>query len=123
MEIKEDKNVWRDLLELKALTENTGAIHELQVYQLKMLARFACEGSTEIKINTEGHRATFCINVETKPTLHMLNGLDRSLKDLLGNYWSLIVENNGVAIFTSLGAKKKKRKVSDIIDRLKKQDV
>ena len=123
MEIKEDTSVWDQLMELKAMTENTGAVHELQVYQLKMWAALAWKPTTEIKVQTQGKpTVTFCADLNEQPTLNLLNGLDRSIKDLLGDYFTFKVEDKGVAIFNNPGKKKRKQKVADIIQRLIKED-
>ena len=124
MEPKEDKSIWDQLMELKAVTELTGAIHELQAYQLKMWAAYSFDNSpVEIQIQTTPKgTVTFKVNLDDSPSLNLLNGLARSVKSLLGDYFTFILENQGVTIFKDLGLKKKKRKVADIIDRLKKED-
>jgi hypothetical protein len=124
MPIKEDKDLWTQLMELKALTENTGAIHELQVFQLKAWAGMLFEGSTEIQIVVNPKALiTFCNKNEPYPDLNALNGLARSIKDVLGGYFSFEVKNaQNEVIFTSSGNKKKKRKLSEVMERLKKED-
>jgi hypothetical protein len=126
-EIKEDKSIWDQLMELKATTELTGVIHELQVYQLKIWAAYSFKDSSnttvEIQIETTPKAIiTFKVNLIDQPSLNLLNGLSRSIKSLLGDYFTFVVQDQSIVIFKDPGLKKKKRKVKDIIERLKQED-
>jgi hypothetical protein len=113
-ELREDPELFNQLMELKALTELTSSLHELQVYQLKMYAALMFNENSntpaEIQVNLDKPTVTFCVDLISQPDLNTLNGLARTVKSLLGEYFSIVVSNQNNIIFTSPGTKKPKLK-------------
>jgi hypothetical protein len=113
-ELREDPELFNQLMELKALTELTSSLHELQVYQLKMYAALMFNENSntpaEIQVNLDKPTVTFCVDLINQPDLNTLNGLARTIKSLLGEYFSIVVKDQDNIIFTSPGTKKPKLK-------------
>lgn len=103
--IKEDKSIWDQLMELKVLTLRTGAISEHQVTQLKMWAGLIYKSTVEIQIIVETDPSvTFIPKIPEYISEHILKGLSRSTKAILGVQFSVFVKNpNNEVIFSSYG--------------------
>jgi hypothetical protein len=117
--------IWDQLMALKAMTYDTGTLHDAQVYQLKMWSALLFEGATERTINVKLGLSQWRIHFELVAPLEwkapdeaLLRGLANSVKDLLGEYFSTKVTVNGTAIFEDKGKPKKKRDLRATMKRL-----
>lgn len=93
------------LLVLRGLTETTGALHEAQVFNLKMWGRLAAPHakSVELAIEMDEKIVEFRL-IEAKKApknlKDLLGGLDRSVKFLLGDKWKVVVVKGDKILFT-----------------------
>src|SRR5882672_11360150 len=94
MKFTEVKGIWD---QLKALRETMpdGVIHDAQVYQLKKWGPLAIQHVKEIEIGVkleEPPLVEFCakgVTMEVPDNFNeLLQGLDRSVKELLGRHWA-----------------------------------
>lgn len=111
----------KQLLALRAVTQNTGALHEGQVVQLKYWPRIAIPHSTACEIayfqkerNEAGvvtrhpvieFRMTLGKSKPPKNLKSRLAGLSRSVKDLLGPDFGVRVKVGAKVIYQSKGKK------------------
>jgi len=109
---------------LKAMTYDTGTMHEAQIFQLKVWARLMFDGADETAINV-GVMTSWMVEFAVKappewkaPAEDLLRGLSNSVKDLLGDYFTTKVTLNGNAIFEDKGKPKKKRNLRETMKRL-----
>jgi hypothetical protein len=115
----EDKDMWDQLMALRAITQTTGILHEAQIIQLRYWPRIAIPHSISCEvayfqkeINEEGE-VTQVPTIEFRPVLSKakppkdlkkrLAGLNRSVKDLLGPNFTVKVKLGKKIIFTSKG--------------------
>lgn len=101
--------IQEQLMELKALTEVTGAIHEAQVFQIKAWCQILFDTPVEIQITVEP--AVVTLISKSAPEKNMLEGLDRSIKFILGEYFTVRVKIDDQEIFSSKGARRQRRKL------------
>jgi len=101
---------WAQLLALRSLTKTIGALHEAQLLQLRYWPRLALPHSTacEARVDLPGKTVTFIATLgKSKPPADLvarLEGLNRSVKDLLDPEFAVIVETkDGKTIFDSGG--------------------
>lgn len=135
--IRRDAGIWEQLLELKAVTLETGTLHEAQVFQLKLWGPLALPQAHDIEIAVglphmtshpenklvEFYRVEVRAKAETAPPRDLKNrleGLCRSIRTLLGDHFDIIVKINGKTIFLKKGARKKSASFKNTYDRLKK---
>jgi hypothetical protein len=129
MKLKEVKGIWDQLKALRAITNNTGAIHDAQVHQLKQWGPLALQHVEEIEIGVRMHDKP-CVEFRAKGVTtevpenfaSLLAGLDRSIKYMLGDHFATRVLVDGVVIFEEKGKARKKPNLKKTIERLKKQD-
>src|ERR1700743_2056847 len=100
------EDILGQLLQLKASTALTGAIYEAQVLQLKMWGKLIFEGSPTIKIQVEPF-PLIIYEVEKAAEQHLMEGLDRTIKDVIGEQFAVSVDVAGKFIFNSNGQEKK----------------
>ncbi len=122
-------SLWDQLKALRSLTEISGALHEAQVYQLKQWGPLALQHVQEIEIAVNLHDdpcvefRAIGVTAEVPENLPaLLAGLDRSIKSLLGSYYTTRVLVDGAVIFEVPGEPRKKPDLKDTIERLKSQD-
>lgn len=112
----ESKDPWGQLMQLKAITFQTGVMHQAQIDQLRLWGRvafqyvprenFACHisssdrtvsyvltgGKLYDKSRGADHNFKWLVNV--------IAGLDRSIHDLLGEEWQLLINFKGKNEYT-----------------------
>jgi hypothetical protein len=98
------------LMQLRALTRMTGAIHEAQALQLKYWPLIALPHATRSEVSfevTEKNTRTVFIDVVTDPKVKPPKNLSRRLalletnvKWLLGNDWRVLVNADGKRLFS-----------------------
>jgi hypothetical protein len=136
--IKKQKGIWEQLLELKAVTAETGTVHEAQVLQLKLWGFLALPHvqASEMSLAVglphmdgeearELYRVEYRVKSDARPPRNLkklLNGLARSVKKLLGDYFTVAVLVNGKTIFLSKGERKVKTTFKQIAARMKKYE-
>lgn len=134
--IKKDDGIWEQLLQLKALTLALGTIHEAQKMQLKIWATLALPqaDSVDIKVGlpyldednqvVNQHFVEFDAQATRKPPKDLrrrLEGLGRSVSDLLGDVFTLRVRVNETLIFNVKG-KRGKQNLKALMKRLQDAD-
>jgi hypothetical protein len=128
MNLREVKGLWD---QLKALRETMpdGVIHEAQVYQLKQWGPLALQHVEEIEIavkledpQTVEFRAKGVTMAVPENFPQILEGLDRSVKSLLGRHWATKVLVDGAVIFEGQGRPRPKKDLAKIIKRIKDAD-
>lgn len=128
-ELKTDDTIWQQLMPYRVVTERTGIIHDAQKYQLSWWGKILFDGyAEEIEIGatlpwTENEGAPNEVHhddraIEYRLTVgggsvkvrqlspgvtNKLEGLARSVKDLLGDRFTTRVSVNGAVIFESKG--------------------
>ena len=113
----------QQLLSLRVLTSQTGALHEAQVLQLKMWGGIAFHhlkaGQWEAAADIPAKTLTYKLQNGKKPAKMVFARtvaiLDQSIHWLLGDDWMLTVEENGNLIYQgqrtlqNVAAKRKQR--------------
>ena len=129
MNLKEVKDIWDQLKLLREITESTGVIHDAQVYQLKHWGPLALQHVKEIEIAVKledppcvEFRALGVTMAVPENFNEILQGLDRSVKSLLGRHWKTRVLVDGEAIFEGQGKARPKKNIARTIERLKNAD-
>jgi|SRR6185312_3143721 len=112
----EEKDPWEQLQGLKALTFETGSVHQAQVDQIRLWGRVAFQfipkDGYEVKIDTENQEVHYVLKggklfekwnwFRTQSNrrdfqwlVGIIAGLDRSIHSLLGDDWRMTVTHNG----------------------------
>lgn len=99
---------WEEqLLSLRALTDQTGALHEAQVLQLKMWGGIAFHhlklGQWTAEVDVPSKSVSYKLEKGKRPTKAVFARtiviLDESIHWLLGDQWQLTVAENGNLIY------------------------
>jgi hypothetical protein len=104
---------WKTLLELRRVTELTGEVHDLQIFQLKMWPLVAAPNATghtarlDIPNKTLSYLWEMGKRKRTKDWKKRVGGLVSSSQSLFGSSWTVIVIENGVEIANEPGTTKK----------------
>jgi len=123
-----DTTIWNQLMILKSLTFEAGTLHDAQIFQLKVWAKLMFDEAEETTINVAVQTrwvVEFAVKASADwkmPREDLLRGLSNSVKDLLGDYFTVKVLLNGTAIFEDKGKPKKKRNLRATMKRLKDAD-
>ena len=108
---EKSRRVREQLAVLKEQTFLSNALHEAQLLQLKMWGLLAMPHCNRVSIAWECHdRAETYVSIngtvggkDSRPDSETLSilmvKLDEAVKDLLGNRWRVIVQEDGVQIF------------------------
>jgi hypothetical protein len=109
-------NAWEQLQALKVLTFETGVVHQAQLDQLRLWGRvafqFVPKEGFECQVDTDHQDVHYVLNggkLFKEPSwfsfkkkefdfdwlVGIIAGLDRSIHDLLGPEWRLLVTHNG----------------------------
>ena len=115
---------------LRTITANTGVLHEAQKFQLAKWGPLVLQNAKDIEVavNLQGpyvveFNATGLLDKNVPENLDlMLEGLDRSVKWLLGDHFTTRVSVDGSVIFENKGSFKQKANLKDVIKRLQAQD-
>ncbi|HVT61910.1 MAG TPA: hypothetical protein VHD33_00270 [Legionellaceae bacterium] len=105
--MRRDDTIVDQLMELKALTELIGTIYEAQIFQLKAWAAMIFDNNAEVKVGTEPPEVIFKSDI--KADTYILEGLDRSVKYVLGDYFTTSVFCGDEQVFNSPGGPKPKK--------------
>jgi hypothetical protein len=129
MKLREVKGIWDQLKALREITETTGVIHDAQVHQLKNWGPLALQHVREIEIAVKleepcwvEFRALGATMPVPENLQGILQGLDRSVKSLLGRHYGTKVLIDGEAIFEEQGKPRPKKNIARTIERLKNAD-
>jgi hypothetical protein len=138
--MNENNTIWEQLKALRTVTENTGVVHEAQVYQLKFWGNLTLQHVKHVEVALipevfSDEDALLlgqppCVEVrgtEVNAEPHeqfneILDGLDRSVKSLLGRHWKTRVLVDGEVIFEGQGRPRAKKDLARTIQRLKDAD-
>lgn len=110
-----DQAAWAQLNELKQLTLMTGGLHSAQVAHLYAWADLALPHTKKHGLGWDPEKRIVEISgnkpikKQPKNFMNLLNGLDRSVKDLLGQDVELRVRVSGKIVYTSVGQEAKAR--------------
>jgi hypothetical protein len=131
---KKDPDIWNQLLELKALTADTGTIHQAQIDQLSLWGwlAFPHTNSFDVAVGlpylnkseteaVEFYRIEYRVKATKRPPKNfksLLEGLDRSIKSLLGNHFETVVTVNGTTIYHKRGTAKRHLTMRQRIERI-----
>lgn len=133
--IRKEAGIWDQLRELKAVTIETGTIHDAQKYQLQMWGWLAAPhadsfevavGLPHMESKTEAaeyYIVEYRINATNRPPKNLKNlleGLTRSIRDLLGDHFTVVVKVNGKVIFMRKGSRKKESSFKKTYERFQK---
>ena len=142
--IPKDPDIWKQLLELKAITNDTGTVHEAQVQQLQLWGWLACPHAASFEVavglphlggeeNEKGkivdqkavefYRVEYRVAADDLPPKNLkkrLDGLNRSVKSLLGDHFTVAVRINGKTIYVQKGGRRKYVTMRQRIERLNK---
>jgi hypothetical protein len=144
-QIERQNDIWKQLMSLKALTQELGTIHEAQALQLKIWGSLALPHCHDVEIHvqlphlkeeagTDGKVSDFLIDTNKvefralandkppKDLPKMLAGLARSVHTMLGSYFDVGVRINRVPIFIKKGSAKPKMDMTKLITRLRGVD-
>jgi hypothetical protein len=129
MKLREVKGIWDQLKALREITETTGVVHDAQIYQLKHWGPIALQHVREIEIALKLEEPPVCEFRAIGVTMavpenfnQILEGLDRSVKSLLGRHWATRVLVDGEAIFEGQARPRAKKNLAKTIQRLKDAD-
>ena len=112
MTIANDKlDPWGQILLLRKMTDLTGVLHEAQVQQLKIWPLLAVPNasSSEFTWDPDMKVVEFVLRLNPKApfltadeTLMRLQGLDRSVKQMLGDGWHITVSFGKKSVYSSI---------------------
>lgn len=129
MKFSEVKGLWDQLRSLRTFTEGQEVIHEAQAYQLKRWAPLALQHVKEIEVAVKledppvaEFRAIGVTMAVPENFTAILEGLDRSVKDMLGRHWTTRVLVDGAVIFEKQGKPRLKKDLARTLERLKNAD-
>jgi len=133
----EEKDPWSQLMALKALTFQTGVMHQAQIDQLRLWGRVAFQfiprEGFECHISSADHSVCYVLKDgelydKKKGATHnfkwlvkIIAGLDRSIHDLLGEEWQLKIKHNGRLEYTGPRLTTRSKKVRQLRNYRKKK--
>lgn len=129
MKFREVKGLWDQMRSLRTFTEGQEIIADAQTYQLKRWAPLALQHvesvEIQVKLTDPPHVEFRAMGVTQKVPDNfqaVLEGLDRSVKDLLGRHWTTRVLVDGAVIFEGVGKARAKKNIARTIERLQNAD-
>lgn len=135
--IKKESGIAEQLMELKGITQSAGTLHDAQRAQLRMWGWLGVPHASSFEVRValpymtagekklvEQYRVEYHVTADARPPRNLkilLQGLDRSVKWLLGDHFATRVVLNGKAIFVKDGARRKQN-VKKLLERLNHDD-
>jgi uncharacterized protein YaaN involved in tellurite resistance len=139
---RSEGGTWKQLMALRALTQEMGVVHEAQAMQLKYWGPLALPHCHDIEVRVQlpylaedvddkgtvtsslmdANRVEYRALAKERPPKNLpklLEGLCRSVRALLGDYFDVGVKINGAAIFVRKGSPKPKTDMTKLITRLR----
>lgn len=113
------KHIWEQLVVLRDLTRRTGMLHEAQVIHLELWAKIAIPHSEDVKVLADVDRKRIVVKAcvprgtpDPDDFSYRLITLDRSVKDLLGEEWSVSVTKNKKVILGNNGKRNSRKRTN-----------